>query len=214
MAVKPTSRSVRSRLCFLLFSGALVSGCQDPGQTRPVAAIAGGITGAALGGVLGGGKGALIGGGAGLLTGWLAGELIYKEQMHLEAEKTASRARVEEAQSVLAKYREYNQTLQTYVEHLRSAATNLCQGEPTTNELAAKKGKFIEQIDKASAGAKESVAAIQGFRVKVESKQAASTDDQERQKLLQEIEELKSQEEQLTSQMNALSGLRGQVAAS
>jgi len=201
------------RVVTAIFLGAalLFQGCADPGQTRTASTIFGGIAGGVAGGLLGDTEGVLIGAGAGALLGYIAGSIVYKQQMHLEAQKAAAKARVDEAQSVLKKYRDYNKNLEVYVKKVRAAAGKINAGGYTAEEQAAAKTETLAQIEKANAGAQESITALQTFRAKVESEQVSAEDEQKRQRLLQKIEELKVEEDHLMAQMQALGQVRGEI---
>src|SRR6266851_5252854 len=93
-----TSRtSSRAAITFLVCCALLFQGCDTCNRTRILSTLGGVAVGAGLGYLGGGKKGLAIGAIGGTAAGFLVGELICVEQRRLEAQKAASRARVEEA---------------------------------------------------------------------------------------------------------------------
>jgi hypothetical protein len=206
-------------LCSVLVLGPLFAGCKNPRGTTGAGALLGMLTGAAAGYAIdGSATGAALGAAAGAAAGAGVGYLIYRKQMHLEAQVAASKARVEEADAVLAKYRRYN-------EHLAAFSTNATamvhqlntkpDPDQPPQDLKEAKENFLAQINEAEKGGQDSVKALQSYLVKLEDAASDETSsaaaDAKRKKQLQRIEELKKEEARLIEQLDALTGLRSQV---
>ncbi|MBL9135537.1 MAG: hypothetical protein JNK85_06695 [Verrucomicrobiales bacterium] len=199
------------RLALILCGATVLPGCSNPKYTRAASTGLGAVLGGTVGYFAGGAEGAAIGAGAGALAGWGLGEVIYRRQAELEAQKAASRMRVQEAEKVLEKYRAYNAYLAKYITSAQTVANDISENRYSGEQLAKIRQDTIAEIDKASAGAKESVKAIQTFRGEVEEKQALTADEQERDKLRAQVEKLRKEEEELSQQLDSLTNVRGRV---
>lgn len=216
----------RAILIVLLASGLFSSGCKNPGGTPWFTAAIGGVVGAVAGGLIDqSGESAALGAAAGALVGGGIGYLIYRNQMHLEAQLAASKARVEQSEEVLKKYRSYNQQLSLFRSNAMHAAQQLTSTNSSArNEKDVSKARagLVTLIDDATQGGKGSVRTLQQFRQRVELASAAPANpandataeatNRLREEQLKRIEELKVEEEFLIKQLDALTGLRAQVS--
>jgi len=218
----PTGRLSRHRVSSFAVAVALcpsliLSGCKNPDGTTWLGAGLGAAAGAVAGGLIDdSGEGAAVGAAVGALVGAGVGYVIYKRQMHLEAQAAASKARVDQAEKVLEKYRRYNQQLAGFTTNASNAARDLNSASSTNrspSELAKAREGLVTMIDDAEKGGQQSVESLKTYRAKVESstETSTSTDEERRKKQLQRIEELKQEEARLLEQLDMLTKVRGQV---